>query len=56
MKNRFLNVVPRAVQVWAVAIVAAAVLIGLAVGCYGGAYAPVQICLCMPQAPWPSAS
>ena len=40
MKNRFLNVVPRAVQVWAVAIVAAAVLIGLAVGGYavaGGA-------------------
>jgi len=34
MKNRFLNVVPKAVQVWAVAIVAAAVLIGLAVGCY----------------------
>ncbi len=40
MKNRFLNVVPRAVQVGAVAIVAAAVLIGLAVGCHavaGGA-------------------
>jgi hypothetical protein len=34
MKNRFLSVVPKAVQVWAVAIVAAAVLIGLAVGCY----------------------
>jgi Phospholipase_D-nuclease N-terminal len=34
MKNRFLNVVPKSVQVWAVAIVAAAVLIGLAVGCY----------------------
>jgi hypothetical protein len=40
MKNRFLSVVPKVVQVWAVAIVAAAVLIGLAVGCYaiaGGA-------------------
>jgi Phospholipase_D-nuclease N-terminal len=34
MKNHFLNVVPKAVQVSAVAIVAAAVLIGLAVGCY----------------------
>jgi hypothetical protein len=34
MKNRFLNVVPKAVQVWAVAIVAVAVLIGLAVGCF----------------------
>jgi hypothetical protein len=34
MKNRFLNVVPKAVQVWALAIVAAAVLIGLAVGGY----------------------
>jgi hypothetical protein len=34
MKNRFLNVVPKAVQVWAVATVAAAVLIGLSVGCY----------------------
>jgi hypothetical protein len=32
MKNRFLNVVPKAVRVWAVAILAAAVLIGLAVG------------------------
>jgi hypothetical protein len=34
MKNRFLNVVPKAVQVWALVIVAAAVLIGLAVGGY----------------------
>jgi hypothetical protein len=34
MKNRFLDVVPKAVQVWAVAIVAVAVLIGLAVGGY----------------------
>ncbi len=34
MKNRFLSVVPKAVQVWAVAIVSVAVLIGLAVGCY----------------------
>jgi hypothetical protein len=34
MKKHFLNVVPKAVQIWAVAIVAAAVLIGLAVGCY----------------------
>jgi Phospholipase_D-nuclease N-terminal len=34
MKNRFLNVVPKPVQVWAVAIVAAAELIGLAAGCY----------------------
>ena len=40
MKSRFLSVVPKVVQVWAVAIVAAAVLIGLAVGGYavaGGA-------------------
>jgi hypothetical protein len=37
MKNHFLNVVPKAVQVWAVAIVTAAVLIGLAVGCYAAA-------------------
>jgi hypothetical protein len=37
MKNRFLSVVPKAVQVWAVAVVAAAVLIGLAVGGYGAA-------------------
>jgi Phospholipase_D-nuclease N-terminal len=34
MKNRFLNIVPKAVQVGAFAIIAAAVLIGLAVGCY----------------------
>jgi Phospholipase_D-nuclease N-terminal len=34
MKRHFLSVVPKAVQLWAVAIVAAAVLIGLAVGCY----------------------
>jgi Phospholipase_D-nuclease N-terminal len=34
MKNHFLNVVPKAVRLWAVAIVAAAVLIGLAMGCY----------------------
>ena len=34
MKNRFLNVIPKAVQLWAVAIVAAAMLIGLAVGIY----------------------
>jgi hypothetical protein len=34
MKNRFLNTVPKAVQVGAFAIIAAAVLIGLAVGCY----------------------
>jgi hypothetical protein len=34
MKNRFLSVVPKAVQVWAVAIVSVAVLIGLAVGGY----------------------
>jgi hypothetical protein len=37
MKSRFLNVVPKAVQVAAVVIVAAAVLIGLAVGCYAAA-------------------
>jgi hypothetical protein len=40
MKNHFLSVIPKAVQAWAVAIVAAAVLIGLAVGGYavaGGA-------------------
>jgi hypothetical protein len=35
--NRFLSVIPKAVQVSAVAIVAAAVLIGLAVGCYAAA-------------------
>jgi Phospholipase_D-nuclease N-terminal len=34
MKDRFLNVVPKPVRVWAVSIIAAAVLIGLAVGCY----------------------
>jgi hypothetical protein len=34
MKNHFLNVVPKAVQVGAVAVVSAAVLIGLAVGGY----------------------
>jgi hypothetical protein len=38
MKNRFLNVVPKLVQVAAVAIVAAAVLIGLVVGCYALAH------------------
>ena len=34
MKRHFLSVVPKAVQLWAVAIVAAAVLIGFVVGSY----------------------
>jgi hypothetical protein len=62
MKNRFLNVVPKAVQVWALAIVAAAVLIGIAVGCYAVAngeglrpmfaYAPAALAVGMVIAIW----
>ena len=62
MKSRFLSVVPKVVQVWAVAIVAAAVLIGLAVGGYavaGGAalrtmfvYAAAALAVGMVIASW----
>jgi hypothetical protein len=38
MKNRFLNVVPKPVQAWAVAVVAAVVLIGFSVGGYAFAH------------------
>jgi hypothetical protein len=38
MKNRFLNVVPKPVQAWAVAVVAVAVLIGFSVGGYAFAH------------------
>jgi hypothetical protein len=50
MKNRFLNVVPKAVQVWAVAIVAVAVLIGLARSYYAFAKGAVLQSMFVPAA------
>jgi hypothetical protein len=50
MKNRFLNVVPKAVQVWAVAIVAVAVLIGLARSYYALAKGAVLQSMFVPAA------
>jgi hypothetical protein len=50
MKNRFLNVVPKAVQVWAVAIVAAAVMIGLARSYYAFAKGAVLQSMFVPIA------
>jgi Phospholipase_D-nuclease N-terminal len=50
MKNRFLNVVPKVVQVGAVAIVAAAVLIGLALGYHSFATGAVLQTMLVPVA------
>jgi hypothetical protein len=54
MKNRFLNVVPKAVQVWAIAIVAASVLIGLALGYYAFAKGAVLQTMFGPAAAAPA--